>query len=288
MKDSRTAGGTGRRGGTAAPATVGGSSLALQGVRRLVLVMVGVGLLTASAYLSVPFYPVPLTMQTLAVLLIGGLLGPTLGASSVAGYLALGAAGAPVFHNGLGGAAVLVGPPVGTWWASWPRSSSWGRRYDGPLASLAPTLSVMTSPLQTTGRPASPAGRRWECWSWAFSRQPPPSTPWACPGWLSSPAAAWRPPSRWAWSPSCWVICSRRLWPSPHSVWEAGPWRAEAFACTDIASLRSPGGAIRRRGGLGRTGGAATPTRSCGLWVVGRDVILQDVAHHKERRMARA
>lgn len=113
MKDSRTAGGTGRRGGTAALATVGGSSLALQGVRRLVLVMVAVGLLTASAYLSVPFYPVPLTMQTLAVLLIGGLLGPTLGASSVAGYLALGAAGAPVFHNGLGGAAVLVGPTGG-------------------------------------------------------------------------------------------------------------------------------------------------------------------------------
>ena len=53
-----------------------------------------------------PFYPVPLTMQTLAVLLVGGLLGPRLGVSAVAGYLALGLLGAPVFHDGLGGLAV--------------------------------------------------------------------------------------------------------------------------------------------------------------------------------------
>jgi biotin transport system substrate-specific component len=85
----------------------------LVAVRRIAIVLAAMGLLTASAYLSVPFYPVPLTMQTLAVLLIGGLLGPVAGASSVAAYLALGAAGAPVFHNGLGGAAVLAGPTGG-------------------------------------------------------------------------------------------------------------------------------------------------------------------------------
>ena len=60
-----------------------------------------------------PFYPVPLTMQTLAVLLIGGMLGPTLGVSAVVGYLAMGAAGAPVFHGGLGGLLVLAGPTGG-------------------------------------------------------------------------------------------------------------------------------------------------------------------------------
>jgi biotin transport system substrate-specific component len=52
-------------------------------------------------------------MQTLAVLLIGGALGPVLGLSSVFGYLALGAMGAPVFHGGLGGAIVLGGPTGG-------------------------------------------------------------------------------------------------------------------------------------------------------------------------------
>lgn len=77
------------------------------------LVLAGVGVLTAGAWLSVPFYPVPLTMQTLAVLLVGGLLGPTLGASTVAAYLLAGAMGAPVFHNGLGGIAVLLGPTGG-------------------------------------------------------------------------------------------------------------------------------------------------------------------------------
>ena len=77
------------------------------------LVLAGIGILAASAWLSVPFYPVPLTMQTLAVLLIGGALGPVLGVSAVTGYLALGALGAPVFHNGLGGMLVLAGPTGG-------------------------------------------------------------------------------------------------------------------------------------------------------------------------------
>lgn len=81
--------------------------------RKAALVATGIGLLAASAWLSVPFYPVPLTMQTLAVLVLGGLLGPTMGVSAVAGYLALGAMGAPVFHNGLGGVLVLAGPTGG-------------------------------------------------------------------------------------------------------------------------------------------------------------------------------
>lgn len=81
--------------------------------QRTAMVLAGVGILAASAWLSVPFYPVPLTMQTLAVLLIGGALGPALGLSSVLGYLALGAMGAPVFHGGLGGAIVLAGPTGG-------------------------------------------------------------------------------------------------------------------------------------------------------------------------------
>lgn len=80
---------------------------------RATIVVAAVGLLTASAWLSVPFYPVPLTMQTLAVLLVGGLLGPRLGVVAVVGYLSLGLAGAPVFHGGLAGPAVLAGPTGG-------------------------------------------------------------------------------------------------------------------------------------------------------------------------------
>jgi biotin transport system substrate-specific component len=77
------------------------------------LVIVGVAVLTVGAWLSVPFYPVPLTMQTLAVIVVGGLLGPRLGVAAVASYLALGLAGAPVFHGGLGGPVVLLGPTGG-------------------------------------------------------------------------------------------------------------------------------------------------------------------------------
>ena len=96
-----------------ADSALGRTALAQTLGLRIGLALVGIGVLTLSAWLSVPFYPVPLTMQTLAVLLIGGLMGPVLGASTVAGYVAIGVMGAPVFHNGLGGAAVLAGPTGG-------------------------------------------------------------------------------------------------------------------------------------------------------------------------------
>ncbi len=82
-------------------------------VVKVGVAVAGLGILIAGARLSVPFYPVPLTMQTLAVLLVGGILGPRLGVAAVSAYLALGLAGAPVFHGGLGGPAVLLGPTGG-------------------------------------------------------------------------------------------------------------------------------------------------------------------------------
>jgi biotin transport system substrate-specific component len=96
-----------------AASTVWRRSVAQPLVLRTALVLAGIGVLTVGAWISVPFYPVPLTMQTLAVLLVGGLLGPRLGVSAVAGYLAVGMMGAPVFHNGLGGLALLAGPTGG-------------------------------------------------------------------------------------------------------------------------------------------------------------------------------
>ena len=57
----------------------------------------GVCLLTLSAKLQAPFYPVPMTMQTLVVLMIGMAYGRVLGTATVAAYLLAGAAGLPVF-----------------------------------------------------------------------------------------------------------------------------------------------------------------------------------------------
>ena len=79
---------------------------------QLALAVAGSLLLAVSAKLQVPFWPVPMTMQVLAVMLIGIGLGAELGAATALLYLAEGAAGLPVFANG-GGAAYLVGPTAG-------------------------------------------------------------------------------------------------------------------------------------------------------------------------------
>jgi biotin transport system substrate-specific component len=76
----------------------------------------GTALVAAGAQLAVPlpFSPVPMTLQPLAVLVVGGLLGPAAGSAALVLYLALGAAGLPVFApGGLPGAARLVGPTGG-------------------------------------------------------------------------------------------------------------------------------------------------------------------------------
>ncbi|MFK7892499.1 MAG: biotin transporter BioY [Granulosicoccus sp.] len=62
-------------------------------------VVVGSLLLTISAKLSIPFFPVPMTLQTLVVLCLGMVLGPRLGAAAVLAYLAQGAMGLPVFEG---------------------------------------------------------------------------------------------------------------------------------------------------------------------------------------------
>ena len=89
------------------------SSLAL---RRVVAVVLGAALVAGAAQVAVPLpgTPVPMTLQPLAVLIVGGLLGPWLGAASLLLYLALGAAGLPVFTPmGLPGVARLLGPTGG-------------------------------------------------------------------------------------------------------------------------------------------------------------------------------
>ncbi|UFN51269.1 biotin transporter BioY [Roseomonas sp. OT10] len=82
-------------------------------LRFLGLALLGSGVLAASAQVAVPFWPVPATLQTLAVLLLGALGGSRLGAAAVALTLAQGALGLPVFAGGTAGPAVLMGPTAG-------------------------------------------------------------------------------------------------------------------------------------------------------------------------------
>ena len=77
-----------------------------------ILVFFGVLFLSVSSYIKIPFYPVPLTMQTLAVLLIAMSYGFSRGTLTVSTYLSLGFVGMPVFASG-SGIAYMFGPTGG-------------------------------------------------------------------------------------------------------------------------------------------------------------------------------
>ena len=83
---------------------------------NLVLPLAATLLLTASAKISVPFYPVPMTLQTVVVIGLGLVLGSRRAAVAILLYLAEGAAGLPVFsgtpEKGIGLAYMPVGPSM--------------------------------------------------------------------------------------------------------------------------------------------------------------------------------
>jgi biotin transport system substrate-specific component len=81
-------------------------------VRAIVLALIGTALLTLSAKIQVPFWPVPMTMQTFVVLVLGMAYGWRLAGATVLLYLAQGALGLPVFAAG-GGIAYFAGPTAG-------------------------------------------------------------------------------------------------------------------------------------------------------------------------------
>ncbi|MYZ44311.1 biotin transporter BioY [Schauerella aestuarii] len=97
-------------------------------------VIIGVLLLTLSSYLTIPMVPVPITLQTLVVTLIGALYGWRLGALTVVLWLAAGALGLPVLANGGSGLAKFTGPTAGYLFAfplaaatlGWLAANGWG------------------------------------------------------------------------------------------------------------------------------------------------------------------
>lgn len=82
-------------------------------LRSVILIALGTALLTLSAKVNLPLPYVPMTLQTLVVLMIGAVYGWRLGAATVIAYLAEGALGLPVFAGPVGGLAPLVGPTAG-------------------------------------------------------------------------------------------------------------------------------------------------------------------------------
>ena len=85
-------------------------------IKLTLITIVGTILITISAKVKIPFYPVPMTMQTFVILLIGITLGYKIGLATVTLYLFEGIIGLPVFANspekGIG-IAYFIGPTMG-------------------------------------------------------------------------------------------------------------------------------------------------------------------------------
>ena len=91
------------------PLRLAGRPLAL----KAVVLVLGVAFLTASSYVQVPMYPVPMTMQTFAVLAVGAFCGWRLGLATIVAWLALAMLNVPVLSEGKVGLAVFMGATGG-------------------------------------------------------------------------------------------------------------------------------------------------------------------------------
>ena len=94
-----------------APNAVSGSELKVG--QFVLFVLAGVALIALSAKIQVPFFPVPMTLQTLAIMGIAAAYGLRLGVSTILAYLVAGFAGAPVFAGPIAGPAYFMGPTAG-------------------------------------------------------------------------------------------------------------------------------------------------------------------------------
>jgi biotin transport system substrate-specific component len=100
------------------------------------LVLTGALTVAVLAQVEVPLWPVPITGQTLGVIIVGAALGARRGALSLLSYLGLGLAGLPVFAGLSGGLASVAKPSFGfiigfvfaAFVAGWFAERSWDRR----------------------------------------------------------------------------------------------------------------------------------------------------------------
>jgi biotin transport system substrate-specific component len=85
-------------------------------IKSLLIILLGSIVLAISSKVKIPFYPVPMTMQTFVVLLIGMSFGYKIGLATIGLYLIEGIAGLPVFSNsperGVG-LVYFTGPTMG-------------------------------------------------------------------------------------------------------------------------------------------------------------------------------
>ncbi len=80
---------------------------------NLITIILAIFALSASAQLTIPLKPIPVTLQTTIVMIIGLSYTPSIAFSSTIGYILLGSIGAPIFTNFDSGIAKIMGPSGG-------------------------------------------------------------------------------------------------------------------------------------------------------------------------------
>lgn len=110
----------------------------------IALITAGAGLTAIAAQVAIPLWPVPITGQTLAVLLVGSVLGALRGTLAMVLYAVLGIVGLPVFSDASHGAGVIFGPSggyiIGFIFAAaltgWLAQRAWDHRIVGAVLSF--------------------------------------------------------------------------------------------------------------------------------------------------------
>lgn len=127
-------------------------------VRDVLLVVAASLVIAIAAQVSVPvpFSPVPMTLQPMAILLVGAVLGSSRGAAAAALYLLEGATGLPVFASGKGGfiwliagptAGYLLSYPLVAWTTGWFSERGWARN---PLTTI-PMMAIGITLIHLSG-----------------------------------------------------------------------------------------------------------------------------------------
>lgn len=118
------------------------------------LLVIGASALIAIAAqiaIPIPFSPVPLTLQPLAVLLVGVVLGSARGAAAASLYILEGMSGLPVFAQGHGGLFWLAGAtagylysyPLAAWTAGWFSERGWSSTVTRSICGMLVALGVI-------------------------------------------------------------------------------------------------------------------------------------------------
>lgn len=115
------------------------------------LVLAGAGIVALLAQVTIPLPLVPITGQTLGVILVGAALGSRRGAAALLTYLLVGLAGAPIFAEFMGGPASILSPSFGfllgfvpaAFVAGWFAERAWDRK---PLLALAGFVAASVVP----------------------------------------------------------------------------------------------------------------------------------------------